>query len=182
MIFYSLGLYLSGSMGDHFNPKKLIMVNYTIITLMMLAIGYGGYIRIANPWYYYACFAINGLMQSVGYPTCLTIVCHWFGKRGRGKISGLWCAGASTGNVIGALLTSLFTSTFGLQWYLAYSVMAGFIFLLAILNALFLVPHPEDVNVHVEEIDEVQHENEQILLNSTLGNSINIPANESTPL
>lgn len=129
----------------------------------MIAVSCGAYWGIQNQFFYYFLFALNGLMQSSGFPTCVSIFTNWFGKRGRGTLFGLWCSTGAAGNVIGAMLTSTFTSTLGLKWYQAYAAMGLFCSLMAGLNAMYLVVHPIELDIHIDEFDEHLHETERLL-------------------
>ena len=71
------------------------------------------------------------------------------------------------------MITSLFTSTFELQWYQAYSFMSSLCLLMALVNICFLVTYPEDVSIHIDEIDDQLNETER-LLNATLNNNSTI--------
>jgi sugar phosphate permease len=135
----------------------------------MVCTSLGAYYGITSPFFYFFLFGLNGLLQSCGFPTCVAIFTNWFGKKGRGKLFGLWCSTGSAGNIIGALLTSLFTSTFEMRWYVAYGVMGFTCLFMALLNGMFLIVHPIDVDIHIDEIDEELNENERLLSASING-------------
>ena len=80
LIFYSLGLYISGVLGDNLNKKILIGFGYIIVCGSCIMIGMGGIWRIKTIWYYLIFFAINGIVQSVGWPSVVAVMGNWFGK------------------------------------------------------------------------------------------------------
>jgi sugar phosphate permease len=131
----------------------LILVAYTFLTFTILLIGYGAYSGIDNPYYYIFLFSANGIFQSVGWPSNVSILNNWFGKRGRGTFFGLWASTGATGNIIGAVVTSVCTSSFNFEWYSAYSLMASFSLLMVIINVFLMISHPEQIDLHIEEFD-----------------------------
>ena len=42
LIFYSLGLYVSGSLGDHQNPKSMLIISYSLVTVVTTLIAICG--------------------------------------------------------------------------------------------------------------------------------------------
>jgi len=36
LLFYSIGLFISGQLGDHYSPKMLIVVSYFAVSVIML--------------------------------------------------------------------------------------------------------------------------------------------------
>ena len=87
---YSLGLFISGYLGDHLNPKHLLNVSYICVALVVSSISLVTCVGESNPMLYCVLFALNGALQSIGWPTCSAIFVNWFGKSGRGAIIGIW--------------------------------------------------------------------------------------------
>lgn len=88
--FYSVGLFISGVLGDNMNKKLLIGVGYLLVAASSIMIGLGGIWKITNVWYYLGFFAISGIVQSVGWPSVVAVMGNWFGKSGRGVLFGIW--------------------------------------------------------------------------------------------
>jgi sugar phosphate permease len=65
--------------------------------------------NVTNIWYYVGFFICNGVLQSAGYPCCITIVTNWIGKKDRGFYLGLWSTSVNVGNIIGSFYTSFIT-------------------------------------------------------------------------
>lgn len=116
LCFYSIGLFISGSLCDHYNPKYLLIGSFMIVSLVVTAIAVSAELGYINLFLFCLLFSINGFMQSFGWPACTAIFANWFGKRGRGAIVGLWCSSGNAGNVMGALLTSFLTSSLLYNW------------------------------------------------------------------
>lgn len=148
-----MGLYIWGSLGDKYDTKKILIVALILINLMTGLISVGGFKDILSIFYFLVFFSLNGAIQSTGWPCCVAIFANWFGKKNRGLIFGIWTSCGNMGNIIGSLMTSFLTETLGFPWYTAYAVIGCFCTLFAILNFILLEVHPEDVNLHIQEID-----------------------------
>jgi sugar phosphate permease len=163
LAFYSLGLFVSGSLGDHLNPKWLLIGSFTCVTAVTAIISTCGMNNWASPVFFAFLFAINGCVQSLGWPCVNSIFANWFGKKGRGAIIGFWQSCGNFGNIAGALITSFFTSTVGMSWEGTYLIMGSFCLGIAVVNVFMLVVHPEDKGLVIEEIDEQMKKNEEML-------------------
>eukprot|EP00347_Sterkiella_histriomuscorum_P015299 403357549 len=127
-------------------------------------IGYAAELGYKNTVLFCVLFSINGFLQSIGWPACSAIFGNWFGKRGRGILIGLFCSAGNAGNIGGALMTSFLTSTLLYNWRISFIIVSSFCTLAAILNFLFLVVHPQEKGMSIEEYDEKLNETERVLL------------------
>ena len=150
-------------MGDHFGAKTMLIISYMIVFLITTVVGYGGHMNINSLTFYFILFALNGLMQSTGWPSVVTIFTSWFGKRGRGTLIGIWSTSGNAGNVIGSLLTSVCTSSLGYSWHVTYPIIGFFCLIIAIFNWILLVPHPSERDIIIDEYDERMNETERLL-------------------
>ena len=123
LLFYSIGLFVSGSLGDHNNPKFMLIISYICVAGITLTIAICGLYNWTNIVFFAFLFSVNGIVQSVGWPCTNAIFANWFGKRGRGTIIGFWQSCGNFGNVAGALLTSFLTSSIKLEWEITYLVI-----------------------------------------------------------
>uniref|UniRef100_K1PQX4 Sugar phosphate exchanger 3 n=1 Tax=Magallana gigas TaxID=29159 RepID=K1PQX4_MAGGI len=64
------------------------------------------WVHFYNKYVYVIIWILNGLLQSMGWPTVVAIMGNWFGRHSRGLVLGIWSACASVGNIIGAFLVS----------------------------------------------------------------------------
>ncbi len=151
---YSLGLFVSGSLGDHYSPKMLLIFSYIGVTIIITLIAVTALSGWSNPVIFCILFSLNGFMQSFGWPSCCAIFANWFGKRGRGALIGVWASCSNFGNIVGALLTSFLTSSLSLNWETSYLLIGLLCLINAVVNLGFLVVHPEDKGIVIEEIDE----------------------------
>ena len=57
---YSVSLFISGSMGDHLNPKLLLIVPYIFVTGIVVSIALAAYNGVTSTFLFGFLFAING--------------------------------------------------------------------------------------------------------------------------
>ena len=154
LTFYSIGLFISGSLGDHYNPKLLLVISYIVVSIVIMLISTSSMFGWSSIALFCVLFAINGLMQSIGWPACSVIFANWFGKRGRGTLIGLFCSSSNTGNIGGAVLTSVLTSSLLMDWKSSYMIVGSLCAVIALINLLFLIVHPQEKGILIEEFDE----------------------------
>lgn len=102
-----------------------------LMAILMLLIAFSGI-----GWWTYILFALNGLVQSVGYPALFAIVSQWFPKRIRGTILGFWSSCASVGNMLGAIITVAILNK-DRSWEAAYAIIGCISFGAIVLNIIF---------------------------------------------
>jgi len=166
--FYSIGLYISGVLGDNMNKKLLIGVGYIIVCAASVMIGMGGIWQIRNQWYYILFFSISGIVQSVGWPSVVAIMANWFSKKGRGFWFGIWTANPNVGNIIGTLSCNLFNGRIGLDWRWTWIIVSLFVGVIGLFNLFFMVEHPAKVGIIIKE----QNEDETVALIESEDNAI----------
>ncbi|CAA93414.3 Major facilitator superfamily (MFS) profile domain-containing protein [Caenorhabditis elegans] len=107
MITYAIGLFVSGTLGDHYNPRKMLSFGMAMSAISVFCFGFltEKYHFYSAPLYIFL-WICNGFSQSVGWPIEVAIMGNWFGKDARGTVMGIWSACGSTGNIIGTLIAS----------------------------------------------------------------------------
>ncbi|VDK87309.1 unnamed protein product [Litomosoides sigmodontis] len=103
---YALGLYAGGTLGDRYNPTKVLALGMWTSSTTVFLFGMLKWLTFRSPLYYAATWIACGLFQSVAWPTEISIMGNWFGHNSRGAVMGLWSACASVGNIIGTLVSS----------------------------------------------------------------------------
>ena len=78
-------------------------------------------------------------------------------------ILGILSTAESAGDIMGAQFDSLFTEYLGLNWHYAFFLVGMLCLVMTFANVLFLIKHPEDKGIEVEEIDDYLIQNERIL-------------------
>ncbi len=104
---YSIGLFISGILGDRFNLRYVLFIGMTTSALSLFIFGVvTEWLGFYNRYFYIFIWTINGFAQSTGWPAVVAVMGNWFGKNGRGLIFGIWSANASLGNIFGALMVA----------------------------------------------------------------------------
>lgn len=98
---YSLFQFMSGSIGDNFNKRLVLIVSYIIQGLAFSVLGIAGTYESRQGWQYIICFTIIGLSQSLVFPCLVSIIGSWFAKANRGFITGSWGTCTNIGNILG---------------------------------------------------------------------------------
>eukprot|EP00911_Craspedida_sp_UC1_P000719 UC1_evm1s549 len=144
MFAYAIGLYVSGRLGDSFDLRGVLASGMFLAASTVGIFGTTVYFRLFNPYFYGALWVLNGLFQSVGWPSAVAVMGNWFGHSQRGFIFGAWSACASVGNIIGAFIASEVIE-YGWGWCLIGPAAALFAGGIAVLTLLPV--HPSDVGL-----------------------------------
>ncbi|KAG7257955.1 hypothetical protein CRUP_032469 [Coryphaenoides rupestris] len=143
LVAYAIGMFFSGIFGERLPLRYYLTCGMLLSGLFTSLFGLGYYWNIHSIWYYAFMQAMNGLVQTTGWPSVVTCVGNWFGKGKRGLIMGVWNSHTSVGNILGSLIAGAFVST---AWGLSFIVPGLIITSTGILCFFFLVEKPEDVN------------------------------------
>jgi OPA family glycerol-3-phosphate transporter-like MFS transporter 3 len=95
-----------------------------------------------------------GAVNSAMYPSMIAIMGNWFPKKNRGFIVGLWSTCNSAGNTIGIQLAAVLLKVFNDDWPWLFVIVAILVLTFASIMWFFLVPHPNDIGIVVEEMNE----------------------------
>ena len=82
------------------------------------------------------------------------IMGSWFPKKNRGFLVSMWATCNNFGNIAGIQLAALLIEPFGGKWewlMVLAAIMSGIIGLVV---WFFLIPHPEQIGIYVEEMTE----------------------------
>eukprot|EP00345_Euplotes_harpa_P008803 CAMPEP_0168351176 /NCGR_PEP_ID=MMETSP0213-20121227/21660_1 /TAXON_ID=151035 /ORGANISM="Euplotes harpa, Strain FSP1.4" /LENGTH=143 /DNA_ID=CAMNT_0008361867 /DNA_START=46 /DNA_END=473 /DNA_ORIENTATION=+ len=76
---------------------------------------------------------------------------NWFGRNDRGFWFGVWAANPNVGNIMGSLLCNLFNSQMKFAWVWVWILISVLIGIVGLLNLVFLVEHPSEVGIVINE-------------------------------
>ena len=131
----------------------MLIISYILVSIFIFMIGISVDLSLQSILLFCFLFSINGALQSTGWPSIVTIFSNWFGKKRRGTLIGVWSTSGSSGNILGALLTSFCTSSLHLSWNHTFIVIGLFCFFQAVINWFLIIEHPASKNITVEELD-----------------------------
>ena len=142
---YAFGLYINGVLGDRLNLRYFLAFGMCSSALVTFAFGYlGAIFHVRSLWFYRILQFVNGLFQSIGWPSTVSIMGNWFGKNSSGVVFGVWSANASLGNIIGSVILAqvlMYGYEFGM-------LLNAFILFCGGLVIFFcLVVHPVDLGL-----------------------------------
>uniref|UniRef100_A0A667XMH1 Glucose-6-phosphate exchanger SLC37A2 n=1 Tax=Myripristis murdjan TaxID=586833 RepID=A0A667XMH1_9TELE len=128
--------YFFGIFGERLPLRYYLSAGMLLSGLFTCLFGFGYYWNIHSIWYYGFVQAMNGLMQTTGWPAVVACVGNWFGKGKRGFIMGVWNSHTSVGNILGSLIAGVFVSS---AWGMSFIVPGIIIASTGILCFFFLV-------------------------------------------
>uniref|UniRef100_A0A1I7UNB0 MFS domain-containing protein n=1 Tax=Caenorhabditis tropicalis TaxID=1561998 RepID=A0A1I7UNB0_9PELO len=148
MITYSIGLYICGTLGDHYNPRRILALGMALSAISVFTFGFvTETLHVYSAPLYAILWISNGFFQSVGWPLVVCIMGSWFGKTARGTVIGAWSTNASVGNILATLIAS-WTVNIGYQW--PFLIICSALFGYSILIFFHLPSAPWEVEMEEE--------------------------------
>uniref|UniRef100_A0A4W5PN04 Glucose-6-phosphate exchanger SLC37A2 n=1 Tax=Hucho hucho TaxID=62062 RepID=A0A4W5PN04_9TELE len=136
LVAYAIGMFFSGIFGERVPLRYYLTIGMLLSGLFTCLFGLGFYLNIHSIWYYAFVQAMNGLVQTTGWPAVVACVGNWFGKGKRGFIMGVWNSHTSVGNILGSLIAGVFVSS---AWGMSFIVPGIIIASTGVLCFFFLV-------------------------------------------
>uniref|UniRef100_A0A8C1NRM9 Glucose-6-phosphate exchanger SLC37A2 n=1 Tax=Cyprinus carpio TaxID=7962 RepID=A0A8C1NRM9_CYPCA len=136
LVAYAIGMFFSGMFGERLPLRYYLSSGMILSGLFTVLFGLGFYWQIHSLWYYCLVQALNGLVQTTGWPAVVACVGNWFGKGKRGFIMGIWNSHTSVGNILGSLIAGVYVSS---SWGLSFIVPGIIIASAGVICFLFLV-------------------------------------------
>ena len=93
----------------------------------MITIGLAKILDQHNLIFFYIIYGIQGLFQSIGWPTVVAVMGNWFHGDTRGFIMTVWNSHTSVGNMVGKALSSFALSSTGRTWPLVITGQRRFL-------------------------------------------------------
>uniref|UniRef100_A0A8C2IGU4 Glucose-6-phosphate exchanger SLC37A2 n=1 Tax=Cyprinus carpio TaxID=7962 RepID=A0A8C2IGU4_CYPCA len=136
LVAYAIGMFFSGIFGERLPLRYYLSSGMILSGIFTALFGLGFYWQIHSLWYYCLVQALNGLVQTTGWPAVVACVGNWFGKGKRGFIMGIWNSHTSVGNILGSLIAGVYVSS---AWGLSFIVPGIIIAAAGVICFLFLV-------------------------------------------
>ena len=111
LVAYSIGQFSSAFVGRRLGPKLLLLVGMALSLLCNVGFGTSN-----GFWTVFLFMAINGLAQGTGWPGCIGSLGHWFARKQRGSILGLWSTCYQVGSVAATALAAFLLGVAGWRW------------------------------------------------------------------
>uniref|UniRef100_A0A6G1SG22 Sugar phosphate exchanger 2 n=1 Tax=Aceria tosichella TaxID=561515 RepID=A0A6G1SG22_9ACAR len=142
---YAFFMFFSGYLADRCNLRYFLSAGMILSGFLLYAFGMAYYLNIHSMTYFVIIQILSGAIQTTGWPAVVTCVGNWFDQSSRGYIFGLWNSNTNFGNILGAVIAGYFVEQ---SWGLSFIVPGFIMSACGVLTFLFLVPKPEDVNLH----------------------------------
>jgi len=146
---------MSGVIGDSFDQRKVLTMAYIGLGISFFALGLPGFWDMSQGFLYYYFIAVMiliGALNALLWPSFISILGHWFPKKTRGFLAGLWSTCNNSGNIIGIQLASyLMKNHFEEQWQYLLLTIGLVVFAWAFVLFFFLVPEPQLIGIQISE-------------------------------
>lgn len=110
-ITYGTGQIISGILGDHISPKKLVSCGLVITVLMNILLPFCG-----NPWLMCGVWCVNGFAQSFMWPPMVRMMSSLLSERDYQKASVRVSWGSSIGTILLYLLSPMILAVLPWKW------------------------------------------------------------------
>jgi sugar phosphate permease len=132
---YAIGQLPSGLFADRFGARVIVSCGLLVSAAACALLGSaGGAVVFA------ACFALNGLAQSTGWPGTTRVVAEWTSAVDRGRIMGVWSTCYQVGGVVATALATWLLTHHG--WRSVFWVPGCWLALISVLVWCALRPGP----------------------------------------
>jgi len=111
LLVYSFGKLTNGFLADRCNIARFMSTALLLSSLVNLALGFNRVFLV-----FLVLWALNGWFQSIGSAPSVVALSHWFGRKERGTVYGMWSACHSIGEGITFAGTALLVSVLGWHW------------------------------------------------------------------
>lgn len=141
LVAYAAGQVPSGVAADRFGPRLLVGLGLigSAIACALFGIAHGALLLGA-------CFALNGLMQSTGWPGTTKAMAGWTSAHERGRVMGLWSTCYQVGGIAATALATYLLAQSGWRaaflWPALWLAGMGLVVLIALKPAPAFVPTP----------------------------------------
>jgi OPA family sugar phosphate sensor protein UhpC-like MFS transporter len=140
LVAYAVGQFFWGVGGDRYGTRRVVLVGMLGSAAAAMAMG-----AASSAFLLAALFGLQGLCQSSGWAPLNKNIGHFFSRRERGTIMGLWSTNYALGGFVGAVFAAYFGSLLG--WRYAFFVPAGTLLVIWLLFLIFQRNKPEDVGL-----------------------------------
>ena len=152
LLAYGIFLYICGVAGDRFDPRKVLTMAFCGIGVFYLLLSLAGFLEITWEPYFYFVFMFIGIFNSFILPSMIAVVGQWFPKKNRGLLVGAWASCNNFGNIVGIQLAATLLNTFSGRWEMLQVFAGGLVLLWAFVIFYFLVPHPDQLGMTIDEV------------------------------
>lgn len=141
VLCYAFGKVANGVLGDVLGGKKTFLLGMAGAVVATAAFGLGQGVAV-----FFGAWALNRLVQSMGWAGLVKTTAHWFSYRSYGKIMGLLSLSYLFGDIVAKLLLGQLL-VLGVGWRGLFMAAAAGLAGVALVNAFSLKSTPESVGL-----------------------------------
>ena len=107
-IAYAFSKFLMGSLSDHSDARKFLVVGLIIASTVMASIGFVPFADSigVNGWILFGFMLLVGWLSGMGWPPCGRVMAHWFSQNERSFKMSIWnCSHNLGGGSLGLLVS-----------------------------------------------------------------------------
>jgi OPA family glycerol-3-phosphate transporter-like MFS transporter 3 len=150
LVCYGVGLLFSGSIGARFGNKTVASVGLAGTAAVLATHGFlsKGWLTAAptnadQAWaqglsLYVPLVALNGLVQSLGFPNLVAVTSGWVDPTQRGLVLGLWSTTGAAGDIIGLNVATAVLDGGVFSWQTVFFAVAGYLGLMTVVLFFFV--------------------------------------------
>ncbi|KAI3379779.1 hypothetical protein SNEBB_007791 [Seison nebaliae] len=143
LVVYSIGLFISGFIGERLNLKIFISCGLFVSGVCTLLFGYVPEVfHFYSKMWYVCLWGLNGLAQSIIWPSIVTVMGNWFPLHMGGRILGIWSSCASIGNIVGSVMVAAIVDS---GYENAFLLSAILLIAFSIINFFTMTTTPMDL-------------------------------------
>ncbi len=145
LICYAVGEFNAAALGSRFGARRVLLGGMAGSVCANLAFGLG---RSATTFKVF--MALNGLSQATGWSGNIGTMAHWFRRRERGRVMGIWSTCYQIGGVLAKSFAAFMLGYAGLRagFWGAAAVLGG------VIGVFFLVQRNRPEEVGLPPLDE----------------------------
>ena len=141
VLFYAAGKIVNGVLGDFLGGKKIFLLGMVGSVVATVAFGLGQGVAV-----FFGAWAVNRLVQSMGWAGLVKTTAHWFSYQSYGKIMGLLSLSYLFGDIVAKLLLGQLL-VLGLGWRGLFMAAAGMLTVVALASRFSLKSTPESIGL-----------------------------------
>ncbi len=160
LLFYAFGMFGAGYIADQVSLRLFLSFGMLGSGILVAAIGFAKMLEQHNLLYFYIIYGIQGLFQSIGWPSVVAVMGNWFQGDTRGFIMTVWNSHTSVGNMVGKALSSFALSikgggtlNNGNNWPATFFACGSLIATMSIVVFFFLKESPEAAGIDLKDYE-----------------------------
>ena len=143
---YGIGKFFMGAWSDRSDARKFMSLGLLLTALCNFAFGAAGDFKV-----HLMLWALNGLVQGMGWPPCGRSMGHWFSERERGLTFSIWNTSHNVGGGVAGYIAAWAVISFG-GWQYAFYVPGAIALIGALYLFIRLIDTPQSVGLPPIEV------------------------------